>query len=235
MICLRLSGAAVKTSLARSALHRKVRKMSTLGAILLILAGLAILNYGIFLFYAWLPVLYGLFGFEIGMLLGRSMTGDVGALAITLGVIGAVILFLASYFLEPYRRLLLGISGGAAVGLALASVFGWDHGASGLFAFILTVFGAVIGASVVPRYFDAFIIGASAFAGAAMVMAGAHRLLPGVGLFDRASGGTLPAIVTILLAVVGVGSQYRNIATAIRSTPLYGELSGMAVRDGRGH
>jgi hypothetical protein len=59
--------------------------MSTLGAILLILAGLAILNYGIFLFYAWLPVLYGLFGFEIGMLLGRSMTGDVGALAITLG------------------------------------------------------------------------------------------------------------------------------------------------------
>src|SRR6478752_6890544 len=165
MICLRLSGAAVKASLARSALHRKVRKMSTLGAILLILAGLAILNYGIFLFYAWLPVLYGLFGFEIGTLLGRSMTGDVGALAITLGVIGAVILFLASYFLEPYRRLLLGISGGAAVGLALASVFGWDHGASGLFAFILTVFGAVIGASVVPRYFDAFIIGASAFAG----------------------------------------------------------------------
>jgi hypothetical protein len=201
--------------------------MSTLGAILLILAGLAIMSYGIFLFYAWLPVLYGLFGFEIGMLLGRSMTGDIGALAITLGVIAAVIMFLASYFLEPYRRILLGISGGAAVGLALASVFGWD----GLLAFILMVLGAVIGASVVPRYFDAFIIGASAFAGAAMLMAGAHKLLPGVGLFDRTSGGMLPSMVTLLLAVLGIGWQYKNIATAIRSTPLYGELSGTAVRD----
>jgi len=209
--------------------------MSTLGAILLILAGLAIMNYGIFLFYAWLPVLYGLFGFEIGAFLGRSLTGDVGALAITLGVVGAIIMFLASYFLEPYRRLLLGISGGAAVGLALASVFGWDHGASGVFAFILTVFGAIIGASVVPRYFDAFIIGASAFGGAAMLMAGAHTLLPGVALFDRASGGMLPAMMTVILAVLGVSWQYKNIATAIRSTPLYGELSGMAVRDRGAH
>ena len=209
--------------------------MSTLGAILLILAGLAIMNYGIFLFYAWLPVLYGLFGFEIGAFLGRSLTGDVGALAITLGVVGAIIMFLASYFLEPYRRLLLGISGGAAVGLALASVFGWDHGASGVFAFILTVFGAIVGASVVPRYFDAFIIGASAFGGAAMLMAGAHTLLPGVALFDRASGGMLPAMMTVILAVLGVSWQYKNIATAIRSTPLYGELSGMAVRDRGGH
>ena len=98
--------------------------MSTLGAILMILAGLAIMSYGIFLFYAWLPVLYGLFGFEIGTLIGRSLTGDVGTLAIILGVIGAVIMFLASYFLEPYRRILLGVSGGAAAGLALASVFG---------------------------------------------------------------------------------------------------------------
>jgi hypothetical protein len=207
--------------------------MSMLGAILLILAGLAIMSYGIFLFYAWLPVLYGLFGFEIGMLLGRSMTGDIGALAIALGVIAAVIMFLASYFLEPYRRILLGISGGAAVGLALASVFGWDHGASGLIAFILMLFGAVIGASLVPRYFDAFIIGASAFAGAAMLMAGAHKLLPGVGLFDRASGGMLPSMVTLLLAVVGVAWQYKNIATAVRSTPLYGELSGTTVRDAK--
>jgi hypothetical protein len=39
--------------------------MSVLGAILLILAGLAIMAFGIFLFYAWLPFLYGLFGLEI--------------------------------------------------------------------------------------------------------------------------------------------------------------------------
>jgi hypothetical protein len=44
--------------------------MSVLGAILLVLAGLAIMAFGIFLFYAWLPFLYGLFGLEIGLLLG---------------------------------------------------------------------------------------------------------------------------------------------------------------------
>ena len=85
--------------------------MSVLGAILLILAGLAIMAFGIFLFYAWLPFLYGLFGFEIGLLLGRAITGDVGLLAIILGIVGAVILFGATYFLEPYRRILLGLSG----------------------------------------------------------------------------------------------------------------------------
>ena len=83
--------------------------MSMLGAVLLILAGLAIMAYGIFIFYAWLPLLYGLFGLEIGLLLGRSLTGDTGVLAIILGAVGAVIMFGASYFLEPYRRILLGL------------------------------------------------------------------------------------------------------------------------------
>ncbi len=36
--------------------------MSFLGSILMILAGLAILSFGLFLFYAWLPLLYGLIG-----------------------------------------------------------------------------------------------------------------------------------------------------------------------------
>ena len=52
--------------------------MSVLGATLLVLAGLAIMGFGIFLFYAWLPFLYGLFGLEIGLLLGRWFTGGIG-------------------------------------------------------------------------------------------------------------------------------------------------------------
>src|SRR5262245_30232645 len=39
--------------------------MSVLGAVLLALAGVAIMAFGIFLFYAWLPFFYGLFGLEI--------------------------------------------------------------------------------------------------------------------------------------------------------------------------
>jgi hypothetical protein len=187
--------------------------------------------YGIFLFYAWLPILYALFGLEIGMLLGRSLTGDVGPVAITLGIISAAILFFAAYALEPYRRILLGVSAGAAVGLAIASVFGLDHIVGGVLGIILAVVGAVIGASIVPRYFDAFVIAASAFGGAAMVMAGAYSLFPGVGLFDRVAGGLLPTLVTLVLAVVGIGWQFKNIAAAVRSTPLYGEISGTSVRD----
>ena len=101
--------------------------MSVLGAILLVLAGLAIMAFGIFLFYAWLPFLYGLFGLEIGLLLGQWLTGDIGLLAIILGIVGAVILFGAAYLLEPYRRVLLGLSAGALVGLSIASFLGLDH------------------------------------------------------------------------------------------------------------
>jgi hypothetical protein len=37
--------------------------------VLLILCGLAVMAFGLFLFYAWLPILYGLFGLDIGLLL----------------------------------------------------------------------------------------------------------------------------------------------------------------------
>ena len=84
------------------------------------LAGLAIRGFGIFLFYAWLPFLYGLFGLEIGLLLDQWLTGDIGLVAIIFGIVGAVVLFGAAYFLEPYRRILLGLSAGALVGLSMA-------------------------------------------------------------------------------------------------------------------
>ena len=79
--------------------------MSVLGATLLVLAGLAIMGFGIFLFYAWLPFLYGLFGVEIGLLLGRWLTGGIGLVAIIFGIVSAVILFCAVYIIEPYRRM----------------------------------------------------------------------------------------------------------------------------------
>ena len=70
--------------------------MSVLGATLLVLAGLAIMGFGIFLFYAWLPFLYGLFGLEIGLLIGRWLTGGIGLVAIIFGIVSAVILFCAA-------------------------------------------------------------------------------------------------------------------------------------------
>jgi hypothetical protein len=204
--------------------------MSVLGATLLVLAGLAIMGFGIFLFYAWLPFLYGLFGLEIGLLLGRWLTGGIGLVAIIFGIVSAVILFCAAYFLEPYRRILLGLSAGAMVGLSIAAVFGLDH-FLGVIGVVLAVVGAAIGAIIVPRYFDAFVIVSSAFAGAAMVLAGAHWLFPGVGLFDRAAGGLLPALELFILSVIGIAWQFKNIVAWVRPQPLYGDISGTSVKN----
>ena len=63
--------------------------------------------FGLLLFYAWLPLFYGLVGLDIGLLLGRSLTGDVGSIAIILGVLCALVLAGAAYSIEPYRRILL--------------------------------------------------------------------------------------------------------------------------------
>ena len=148
--------------------------MSLAGAILLIVTGLAVMALGLFLFYAWLPLLYGFVGFDIGLLLGRWLTGDIGIIAIILGVAGAVVLALLSYSLEPYRRILLGISGGVLIGLALAAGFGLDGTLGTIIGSVLAVALGLIGGSVVPRYFDLFVIFATAVSGAGMVMTSAY-------------------------------------------------------------
>lgn len=194
--------------------------MSFLGALLMILTGLAIMAFGLFLFYAWLPLLYGLIGLDIGLLLGRWLTGEVGAIAIVLGIAGAVALGVASYTLEPYRRTLLGVAGGFLFGLSVAAVFGLESALGGAFGILLAAVCAVIGGIIVPRFFDTFVVVASSVSGAAMVVAGAHLLMPGLGLLDGTGGGLLARLLTIILAVVGMGWQFSNIAKWIHSHPV---------------
>ncbi len=186
------------------------------GSLLTILTGLAIMAYGLFFFYAFLPLLYGLVGFDIGLLLGGTITGEVGAIAIVLGIAGGVILGAASYLLEPYRRILLGISGGALFGLSVAAAFGLDSRFGGLFGAMLAVACGVIGGLIVPLFFDLFVICISAASGALMILTGAHHLLPNVEIFDRAAGGMLPTLLTIVLAAAGGSWQYTNITKWIQ-------------------
>ena len=186
--------------------------MSFAGAVLLILTGLAILSFGLFLFYAWLPLLYALVGFDIGLLLGRSLTGDVGAMAIVLGVVGAGLLGGAAYVLEPYRRILLGVSTGVLVGLSLTAAFNLDTMLGAVLARLTVLFCGIVGGFLVPRYFNPFVIGASAFSGAVLAIAGAHHLFPNMGLFDLATGGPLPTALAVGLTLVGVIWQSKNIA-----------------------
>jgi hypothetical protein len=186
--------------------------MPHIAGILMIVTGFAIMAFGLFLFYAWLPLFYGLFGLEIGLLVGKSLTGTVGVTAIMLGIAGAILFGAASYLLEPYRRVLLGVSGGILLGLSLAALMGLDGRLGGFFGTILALICGLIGGFIVPRYFDSLIIAASAFGGAVLLMAGANLILPGVGLFDRAAGGVVPAFITLALAIAGVSWQLSNIA-----------------------
>jgi hypothetical protein len=196
-------------------IERRNAQMTTAGGLLMILTGLAIMTFGLFLFYAWLPLLYALVGFDIGLLLGRSLTGDVGTLAVVLGIVGAVILGSASYFLEPYRRILLGVSAGVLVGLSLATAFNLDTLLGAVMARLLVLACGILGGILVPTFFNAFVIGASAFSGAVLVVAGAHHILPDIGAFDVRAGGPLPAALVVGLALLGVMWQSKNIKSPI--------------------
>ena len=127
--------------------------MSLAYGLMMLVTGLAIMTFGLFLFYAWLPLIYALIGFDIGLLLGRSLTGDAGMISVVFGI-----------------------------------------------------------------------------SGAAITMAGAHHLLPGVGIFDRASGGALPALITLVLAVAGVFWQYSNLAKWIQVLPLERSASNTSAK-----
>jgi hypothetical protein len=187
--------------------------------VLLILGGLGIMGFGLFIFYAWLPLFYALMGFEIGFLLGKWMAGDlVGTLAVLLGIVGAIAAAAATYLLEPYRRILLGYWGGAAVTLALATMLGLEKLTGGFLGILLAVAGGVIGAMLTSRFFDLFVVVASAFGGATLVVAGAKALLLAMG--GPAPGTLLPALFTVILSLIGAGWQLRNIPRWTHIQPL---------------
>ena len=177
-------------------------------ATLLIFCGLGIMGFGLFLFYAWLPLFYGLVGLEIGLLLGKWVTGGIGPLAGTLGAVGGVLAASAAYYLEPYRRTLLGYIGGALFMLSLASAVGLDRATQGFVSAVVSLAGGLIGAAIARNYFDWVVVGASAVGGAALVVAGAQMVLP----IAQASGSPLPIVLTAILASIGVSWQLKNRA-----------------------
>lgn len=179
-------------------------------AVLLILCGLAIMGFGLLIFYAWLPIFYGLFGFEIGFFIGTWMTGNVGVVAITLGVAVALGAAAIAYFLEQYRRLLLGFTGGVVLILAIASVLGLDRLITGFSGVVLAIIGGVIGATVALKYFDLLIVASSAVGGAALIVTGVQLLLPTA---TEPSATVLPALITAIIAVFGIRWQLSNLAS----------------------
>ncbi|NJO33966.1 MAG: hypothetical protein HC869_13315 [Rhodospirillales bacterium] len=179
-------------------------------AILLILCGLGIMGFGLFLFYAWLPLFYGFVGLEIGLLLGKWVTGGIGPLAVTLGTIGGLLAASTAHYFEPYRRTLLGYIGGALFLLSLAATVGLDRVTHGFVSAVVSVAGGLIGATIARHYFDPVVVGVSAVGGATLVMAGAQMLLP---IAEASSGSLLPIVLTAILALIGISWQLKNMAT----------------------
>ena len=97
------------------------------------------------LLFTFLPLLFAFIGFDLGVLVGRWLTGDIGLIPIILGLVAAAIFAGASYFLEPYRRILLGWSSGALVGLSIAAGLGLDGWFAGLSNLLLIIAGGLIG------------------------------------------------------------------------------------------
>ncbi|MGE3697342.1 MAG: hypothetical protein AB7G08_00925 [Hyphomicrobiaceae bacterium] len=176
---------------------------------LMILVGFAILGFGLFIFYAWLPVFYALFGFEIGLLLGGWMFGSAGSARIAVGIALGAVLAAATYLIEPYRRLVVGYLGGSVVSLSLASLIGLGRFDSALLAAVIAVIGGVAGAMIAMRFFDALVIAASAYGGATLIVLGARMLLPIAS--EPTALSAIPAIIAIVLAILGMRFQLQHM------------------------
>ena len=100
--------------------------------------------------------------FRRGNSTGSAFTGDVGTTAVALGIAGAAILGAGSSALESCRRVLPGVSGGVLFGLSVAAAFGLDGWLDGFFGRVLALVCGAAGGMLAPRFFDTFVIGASA-------------------------------------------------------------------------
>jgi hypothetical protein len=191
--------------------------MDFLVGILLIIWGLALMAFGLWIFYALLPLWYGLFGGLLGYSIGAWLTGGPGGwmsglFVWTIALVVALLFAGLAYQLEPFRRVLAGLLMGFGLGSLLATLFGGGI----FFTFLFGGLGALIFAVLVPLFFDPFIIVGSSFSGAALVMDGAYLMFPFLGLFlDRTNaaenGNFLAIVVYIVLGAVGLGWQLSNL------------------------
>ncbi len=196
-------------------------------AILLILCGLGIMGFGLLMFYAWLPLFYGLFGFELGLLLGRWLTSDIGVVAVALGIAFAVLGAGVAYYLEHYRRALVGFTGGVVLVLAVLSLLGLERVMSGFTGIVLALIGGALGATVALKYFDLFIVASSSFGGAALIITGVRLLLPTPTAEEF--GSVLPTLLTIIVGAFGLRWQLSNLAAWAPTHPNPADpLSGSA-------
>ena len=102
--------------------------MSILNGIVLILAGVGAMGFGLFLFYALLPLFYAFFGVGVGYWLGSMLTstppGEMSFIKLLFALGGGALFAGGAYYFEPFRRILIGIGLGSLIGGLIASALG---------------------------------------------------------------------------------------------------------------
>ena len=188
--------------------------MILLHGALLIVSGVAIMTFGLYLFYLFLPLFYFFFGLGVGYELGSFLTsapaGEMSLVKLIFACGGGVIFALGAYFLEPIRRILIGIGLGSLLGGLVANALGL----AGVFGIVIMIIAAAIGAGLTLAVFDRFIIIASAFGGAGLALDGAHQFFRSLDIFDRATivdGAVAPAVIWMILSAIAVVWQFMNI------------------------
>ena len=186
--------------------------MYIINGLLLILVGLGAMGFGLFLFYAFLPLFYAFFGVGVGYWLGSLLTGagegEMSLIKLLFGLGGGILFAGAAHFIEPFRRILVGIGLGSLIGGLIASAFGL----TGIVGSIIMFAGAVIGAGITLAIFDRFIIIASAFGGAGLAMDGLHLILRNADMLDRTDGGMIPLFIWIFVGTLAMSWQLMNLA-----------------------
>ncbi|HRE47458.1 MAG TPA: hypothetical protein PLD47_07010 [Aggregatilineales bacterium] len=190
--------------------------MTFLVGVLLVALGAGVLGFGIYLYYAFLPLFYGFLGAGIGFWLSQALGISSDILAAIVIIAVAVGFAAAAQYLEPYRRILVGVS----VGMGIALSVGTALGVSQFVLLIFAIAGGVGGAMVVASLYNELVIAASAMTGAAMIIDGLFLILGLNGMFFYrynllGRGAFLTLILWIALTVGGIYWQLNNVTKMV--------------------
>jgi hypothetical protein len=168
-------------------------------AILLILVGLALLGFGLLLFYVWLPLLLGLYIFAIALLAADGVAANGSSAPILLGTLAGFTAVGARPFIGRSRRILAACLGGSLAALSIAYPFGVGEAA----APVLALSGGVVGGLLVSSFFNLSVIAASACGGATLLAVGVRGLLSIAG----EPGGGIVVLLAAAFVVMGIRFQ----------------------------
>lgn len=173
-------------------------------AILSIGIGLAACFMGYQLFRVLLPFLAALYGYAVA---ASWFSPEAWFWPVVIGLVVGIIFALGSYFLWSLTVGIGGVSLGFGAGTQLAFFMGLGAIAPVIGIVVAVVFGIMFFSAR-----DILVMVATAFGGAGLALTGLAVLLPGLLGWLANSSNFITFILTIVLAAIGFGAQYRTMA-----------------------